>query len=290
MEIAVLFVDRATSSSEVGIEHFRVVKRLRRQEAGMRRANISNRIRQGIVRIPIEHLNTGTMPFMVRPMEERDTAQSAEIERDAFPTQFPYTAFRRELGNKIARYLVAWRPDDVDAVDYPRRGQPLIGKLVDSARGVWQRRYSTWTPGQPLIVGFLGSWHMGNEAHIVSVGVRRDYRAHGIGELLLIGAIHQARQHGASVVTLEVRPSNHVARNLYSKYGFEERGLRKSYYSDNREDAIIMTTDPVTSKGFVERFEDLVEAHRTRWGRAEIVVDLAGPPGTPKPRHPRTAS
>ena len=230
---------------------------------------------------------------MVRPMEERDIAQSAEIERDAFPTQFPYTAFRRELRNKIARYLVAWRPDDVSAADPPhdrRNGQPMIGKLLDSARSVWRQRYSAWTLGQPFVAGFLGSWYMGNDAHIVSVGVRRDYRAHGIGELLLIGAIQQARQHGASAVTLEVRPSNHIARNLYSKYGFQERGLRKSYYSDNREDAIIMTTEPVTSKGFIDLFDDLVEAHRARWGRAEIVVDLSGPPGMPKPRHPRTAS
>ena len=218
------------------------------------------------------------MPFMVRPMHERDIDQSAEIERDAFPSLFPYTSFRRELGNKIARYLVAWRPDDLNANGHelhqapsPER-RPFVGRVLDNARGMLRRRYTAWSPGKPFIAGFLGSWYMGDEAHIVSVGVRRDYRAMGIGELLLIGAVRQAIKHDATAVALEVRPSNNVARNLYFKYGFEDRGLRKRYYSDNREDAIIMTTASLNSDSFRERFETLVEAHQSRWGRAELLL------------------
>ena len=205
-------------------------------------------------------------------MEEYDIAQAAEIERDAFPSQFPYTAFKQELNNRIARYLVAWRADDPHAVDRGVPDRPLMRRIIDGARDILQARYSAWTPGQPFIAGFLGLWYMGDDAHIVSVGVRRDYRARGIGEILLIAAIRQAMRHRASTVTLEVRPSNHVARNLYSKYGFQECGLRKAYYSDNREDALIMTTAPIDSDAFVEQFEELVESHRDRWGRAEIVL------------------
>ena len=210
--------------------------------------------------------------FSVRPMEEDDIAQSAEIERDAFPSMFPYTAFRQELNKRLARYLVAWRSDDSRAVGRPAEGSPLLHRLMEGALGVLQRRYSAWTPGQPFIAGFLGLWFMGDDAHIVSVGVRRDYRARGVGELLLVAAIRQAMRHSANTVTLEVRPSNHVARNLYSKYGFEDCGVRRAYYSDNREDAIIMTTAPIDSDAFVERFEGLAESHRVRWGRAEIVL------------------
>ena len=220
-----------------------------------------------------EHLyGVHELGFSIRPMEEYDIAQAAEIERDAFPSQFPYTAFKQELNNRIARYLVAWRPDDPHAVDRAVGGRPLMRRIIDGARGVLQARYSTWTPGQPFIAGFLGLWYMGDDAHIVSVGVRRDYRARGIGEILLIAAIRQATRQRANAVTLEVRPSNHVARNLYFKYGFEDCGVRKAYYSDNREDAIIMTTAPLDSDVFVERFEGLVESHRTRWGRAEIML------------------
>lgn len=210
--------------------------------------------------------------FSVRPMEEDDIAQAAEIERDAFPSQFPYTTFQQELNNRIARYLVAWRPDDPHAADRPAGDRPLMRRIIDGARDILQARYSTWTPGQPFIAGFLGLWYMGDDAHIVSVGVRRDYRARGIGEILLIAAIRQAMRHRASAVTLEVRPSNHVARNLYSKYGFQDCGLRKAYYSDNREDALIMTTAPIDSDAFRDQFEALVESHRERWGRAEIVL------------------
>jgi ribosomal-protein-alanine N-acetyltransferase len=108
---------------------------------------------------------------------------------------------------------------------------------------------------------------MAGSAHIVTICVRRSHRGQGVGELLLIGAIERAVARGATEVTLEVRPSNVVARNLYRKYGFTDRGVRKSYYSDNREDAVIMTTDPVQETPFAERFAELERRHRERWGR-----------------------
>ena len=113
---------------------------------------------------------------------------------------------------------------------------------------------------------------MVDEAHIVSVGVRREYRGHGLGELLLIGAIEQAMARRARVVTLEVRPSNNVARNLYRKYGFSDRGRRKGYYTDDGEDAIIMTTEPIFLQSYREQFRGLVRGHERRWGGAERVL------------------
>ena len=222
------------------------------------------------------------MDFSTRPLTEADIAQSAEIERDVFPTHFPSTSFRRELKNRATCYLVACREDDIadDQARIPPAprlpdedgGRPLIGKLLDNARSLWPRRYSSWEPGQQFIAGFLGIWYAVDEAHIVSIGVRRDYRGRGIGDLLLIGALEQAMARGARVVTLEVRRSNYVARNLYRKYGFKERGVRKSYYNDNREDAIIMTTDPVHLSPFPQELLKLVREHERRWGRAERLL------------------
>ena len=224
---------------------------------------------------------TRTMPFAVRPFEERDIAQSVEIEREAFPNLFPPTSFHRELKNRKARYLSAWRADGVAPGDSDpseitssmpsQNGNALMSRLLRSARGLWSRP-SAWEPGQQLVAGFVGAWYMVDEAHIVSVGVRRRFRGMGVGELLLIGAIEQAVERRANVVTLEVRVSNHVARNLYAKYGLNERGVRKGYYSDNREDAVIMTTDAIHTPSYSERFRTLVRAHEHRWGRADRVL------------------
>ena len=218
------------------------------------------------------------MHFAIRHLEERDIAQLAEIDRDAFPSHFPPTSFRRELKNRRACYLVAWRRDDLMESDTPvldaadpspdGNGRPLIDRLIRGARSLWSRP-SAWEPGQRFVAGFMGIWHMVDEAHIVSVGVRREYRGRGIGELLLIRGIEHAMARGDRVVSLEVRESNHVARNLYLKYGFKERGARKGYYTDNREDAVIMTTDPIHLPPYHERIQGLVHAHEQRWGWSE---------------------
>ena len=127
-------------------------------------------------------------------------------------------------------------------------------------------------PGQDFIAGFLGIWYMLDEAHIVSVGVRNRYRRFGIGEMLLIAAIEQAMARRAAVVTLEVRSSNRAAINLYRKYGFSEKGVRKGYYADNREDALIMTTEPIQHPDYRGFFVELEREHRRRWGVAERTI------------------
>ena len=211
------------------------------------------------------------MAFAVRPMEERDLLQCAEVERDAFPAQFPPTAFRRELKNKIARYMVATRVDGggsgPSSASLAAGGdRPLIDRLISRIR---RQRDSAWQVGQEFVAGFVGIWYMVDEAHIVGVGVRSEYRGKGIGELLLISAIEQAVELEARMVTLEVRVSNTVARNLYQKFGLTEKGVRKGYYADNREDALIMSTGPVRTSDYARRLDGLARDHGQRWGRAE---------------------
>ena len=212
-------------------------------------------------------------------MEEHDLGQTAEVEKDAFPTLFPSTSFRRELRSKFARYLVVARLDADDPVDStlpplpgtpPRaRNGPLFDRLLSGARRVWRYRNPSWQQGDELIAGFVGMWYMVDEAHIVGIGVRTEYRGIGLGEFLLISAIEQAMEMKSRVVTLEVRVSNHVAQKLYKKYGFTERGTRKGYYTDNREDALIMTTSSIGAGSYRETLGELVASYERRWGPAD---------------------
>jgi ribosomal-protein-alanine N-acetyltransferase len=100
--------------------------------------------------------------------------------------------------------------------------------------------------------------------------VREKLRGRGIGELLLIGSLGAAVEYGSRVMTLEARVSNFIAQNLYEKYGFKSVGIRKGYYSDNREDAVIMTTDSIHTEEYQDMFEGLREVYRSRWGEIRI--------------------
>lgn len=204
-----------------------------------------------------------SMPFALRPLKQDDVVQAAEVEREAFPTLFPPTAFRRELGKRNASYLVAHELAGRAAIpnDAPRRG--LFGNLLPGRSG------SSNNEEGGRIAGFIGIWYMVDEAHVVSVGVRTKDRGRGIGELLLIGALERAMSRAAAVMTLEVRPTNTVAINLYHKYGFEKRGVRKAYYADDREDAIIMTTEPILTPEYRDLFVALERIHAARWGAAQ---------------------
>lgn len=218
------------------------------------------------------------MPFAVRLLTAQDVPQSVQIERDAFPTLFPPTSFHRELQNRLASYLVARRRNEVSqngrrsahfvGAGKVNRSSALVSSMLKGARHIMNSR----NDDADFIAGFLGTWYMEDQAHIVSVGVRRTCRGSGIGELLLISAIEQAMARLSRVVTLELRASNAVARNLYGKYGFTERGIRKAYYADNREDAIIMTTDPIQQAPYRELFRERALAHQRRWGSSERLV------------------
>lgn len=135
-----------------------------------------------------------------------------KIEEMSFPSPWSRNAFSCELvQNNFAYYIVA-----------------LAGKKV---------------------VGYGGMWLILDEAHITNVAVHPDYRMNNIGRALMLEMIKQAILMGISGMTLEVRPSNAAARRLYDTLGFKERGLRKRYYTDTNEDAIIMWKDDLFGGG-----------------------------------------
>ena len=119
---------------------------------------------------------------------------------------------------------------------------------------------------------------MVDEAHIVAVAVREAYRGRGLGELLLAEAVALAIENHMESVTLEVRKSNLLAQALYEKYRFLKVGVRKRYYSDNHEDAIIMTTPPIQHESFREhlRYLRAIMDERNHTQRPEDEIPLGG--------------
>jgi ribosomal-protein-alanine N-acetyltransferase len=143
------------------------------------------------------------MDLVVRQAEERDIKPMAEMDALCFTTPWSEESFDREIReNRLAFYIVA-----------------EIGSRL---------------------AGYAGLWRVMDEGHITNVAVHPDFRRRGIGEALVSVLLAHTAANGVLSHTLEVRASNAAAISLYSKFGFEPAGLRKNYYEDNGEDAIIM--------------------------------------------------
>lgn len=212
------------------------------------------------------------MRYAVRPMRSEDVPQVEEIDRECFPTQWPTLSFGRQLlANRLSYYLVVFEPaahhsQALDAADHDSPSPEH--RLSDRLRRFFEPDRPSLALPAERIVGMVGFWVMAGEAHISTIGVRQAYRRHGLGELLLMSAIELAQLLDADVVTLEVRASNSPAQSLYEKYGFSRTGVRRGYYSD-REDAVIMTTEPITSASFRSHLQGLKQTYAQVWGRHE---------------------
>lgn len=93
----------------------------------------------------------------------------------------------------------------------------------------------------PAILAYGGYWLLGDEAHIVTIASHPELRRRQLGNIMLLHLIERTRQAGIIDVTLEVRRGSTAAQGLYAKWGFVEVGLRKRYYRDNNEDALLLT-------------------------------------------------
>lgn len=216
-------------------------------------------------------------PVYIRLMRRQDVAQVSQIDREAFPTDWPPTNFTRELENRLAYYIVACElplPTSSPAGLPPESGsKPLLSIL----KQLFSRRKSTGSQtsatGEERVVGYAGMWILADESHITSIASRKEYRGQGVGEALLIALVDLAARHKARIVTLEARISNTTAQNLYTKFGFQKMGVRQGYYLDNREDAVIMSTEYIGSASFQERFKNLKETHDRQCGLTRYEVE-----------------
>lgn len=214
------------------------------------------------------------MSYYVRLMRREDIAQVTEIDHGAFPTEWPPVDYERELQNWLAHYIVACdgseMSDEPEVTVAPDKG---LSKLASRLRRLFNYEPSfpselLPSPGSQYILGFAGFWIMADEAHITNIAVRETHRRQGIGELLLISMIDLATGLNAGKFTLEVRASNIAAQSLYYKYGFTQVGLRRGYYTDNKEDAILMSIENITSASCRSRLNQLKKAHSQKWGIA----------------------
>jgi [ribosomal protein S18]-alanine N-acetyltransferase len=141
--------------------------------------------------------------------EEGDINEIIAIETDSFPTPWSANIFRSEMASPISRLLVA-------RISHERGGS---------------------------VAGYLVYWHVADEIHLHNIAVRRDMRQKGIASRLLGEVVRRSWLKEARWVTLEVRRSNNSAQRFYEKFGFSVRGVRPGYYTDTREDALIMWAD-----------------------------------------------
>src|SRR5437868_1870336 len=201
------------------------------------------------------------------------------IEKLSFPQPWPQNAYRREISeNRMAHYIVARRigtrsESQPPTPEPPPSGQPasgdLIGRLSRFLRSPEPPRSPQLEDELRSIVGYAGIWVMTDEAHITTIASHPDARGQGVGEFLLVALMHRSIEVGARWMTLEVRASNEIAQRLYRKYTFKEMGVRRRYYSDNGEDALVMWTDALDSDSFQSAMEQNEEKLAERLGSAE---------------------
>jgi ribosomal-protein-alanine N-acetyltransferase len=142
------------------------------------------------------------LPFNIEIMTKNDLDEVTAIENSSFNQPWTLQSFKTDLQyNRLAYYLVARHEDK--------------------------------------LVGYIGAWIVLDEAHITTLAVDHAYRRQGVASCLIQALIDEGVRRGISSLTLEVRPSNKVARSFYKKWGFSVRGRRKRYYTD--EDALIMS-------------------------------------------------
>jgi ribosomal-protein-alanine N-acetyltransferase len=198
--------------------------------------------------------------FAVEPMQMGHIPAVSAIEHESFSQPWPQHAYRKEIqSNRMAHYYVVKR---LDAPALSLAELALDSPTEPPAPGFVQR-FTRMFRAPPLpvvpdmqselrtIVGYAGLWLMADEAHITTIAVHPKYRGMGLGELLLLQMVDTAGEIGARWLTLEVRKSNLTAQRLYHKYTFKEMGVRKRYYSDDGEDALVMWTDPIDSEAFL---------------------------------------
>ena len=214
------------------------------------------------------------MRYVVDRMALADIPRVIEIEKLAYPSPWPPSAYRKELqDNRYAHYIVVRDTQRTAHAPAPARAEASRRVFPLSLLPGRQAAPVDTTPSP--IIAFAGLWLMIDESHITTIAVHPDYRGRGIGELMLNSLIRISGDIGARMVTLEVRVSNLVAQNLYRKYGFREAGLRRRYYSDNHEDALIMWTEELASSDYRERYAQLTKTLYARLDAEDVVPEAS---------------
>jgi [ribosomal protein S18]-alanine N-acetyltransferase len=156
----------------------------------------------------------------LQPMRRRHVPQVLDIERRVYPRPWTMTLFLSEIVQRSTRFYIVARV---------------------------RRR----------VVGYAGLMVFGDEAHVTNIAVDPDVHRRKVAARLLFALITEARRRGASACTLEVRVANHAAQGLYHQFGFAPVGIRKNYYAETGEDALIMWAEGLQAPAYAERLAAL---------------------------------
>ncbi len=154
------------------------------------------------------------------PMRRRHIPQVLDIERRVYPRPWTMTLFLSEIVQRSTRFYIVARA---------------------------HRR----------VVGYAGLMVFGDEAHVTNIAVDPDAHRRKVAARLLYALISEARRRGATACTLEVRVANHAARGLYQQFGFAPVGIRKNYYAETNEDALIMWAEGLQTAEYGGRLAEL---------------------------------
>ena len=201
----------------------------------------------------------------IRPLTSADVRVARRVERAAYGSANPHTAFERELRNGLASYLVAVDPAAAATPAGAERRPALPRRWMTGGPLAWLWRCLGGHEGDPIL-GFAGAWYTHEQLHLVTLAVDPREQRRGIGLTLLLAVCDLAIKAELDGVALEVRPSNAGAIRLYERCGFRRAGILRNYYSDNREDAIVMLLDGLTA---AEPPQALTRARRGEAPRSE---------------------
>ncbi|MSP22202.1 MAG: ribosomal-protein-alanine N-acetyltransferase [Dehalococcoidia bacterium] len=212
-----------------------------------------------------------TQRLLLREMTLADTTGVRRIEVAAYEDAWPQTTFEEELRNSFATYLVAVDVQGGAAVALPRPSG-------HAGRPWWARLLAGATPEAPppheaggSIAGYCGAWFHVDQLHIVTVAVDPARQGRGIAQRLLIECFDRAIEADLRNVTLEVRPSNTRAQEIYRRFGLQQVGIHRAYYANNGEDAIVMLTPDLAAPEQRARLEVVRSEVATRFPEVDWV-------------------
>lgn len=193
-----------------------------------------------------------------------DAREMGRLLREVFPTLDQPTSFTRDVQRPDMAHMLAvrkLRPDEVRGQQ--ARSSGLLGALRDlwHALPIFGNGNENGNHTDERIAGLVSLWIVHDQAHITAIATSPEERRKGIGGALMIMAINEAIDRGADIVTLEVRSKNQRARTLYRRFGFAETGLRRNYYRDPIDHAIIMSTPNMRQPAFRQLFQLRVDEH-----------------------------
>jgi ribosomal-protein-alanine N-acetyltransferase len=160
------------------------------------------------------------VPIELAHMRRRHLAQVLDIERRVYPRPWTMTLFLSEIVQRSSRFYI-------------------VAKV--------HRR----------VAGYAGLMIVGDEAHVTNIAVDPDQHRRKVGSRLLYALITEARKRKATACTLEVRVANHKAQRLYQQFGFAPVGIRKNYYAETGEDALIMWAEGLQTREYGMRLAEL---------------------------------